>query len=109
MIKIVGDINFADDFFDTGFGVGSRINSGNDPFQYLSRNTDDFWIGNFECVCSNISNKCGIYAKQFIINPSLLSSIVHLDVYGVAHSLSCEECRLFQERWRDELVCSIQC
>lgn len=86
MIKIVGDINFTDGFFDTGFGVGSRINSGNDPFQYLSRNTDDFWIGNFECVCSNISNKRGIYAKQFIINPSLLSSIVHLDIYGVANN-----------------------
>ena len=32
MLRITGDINFTDGFFDTGFGVGSSIKSGADPF-----------------------------------------------------------------------------
>lgn len=45
MIKIVGDINLSDGFFDTGFGVGSSIKQGADPFKKLNRCDDDFWIG----------------------------------------------------------------
>lgn len=86
MIKIVGDINFTDGFFDTGFGVGSRITAGNNPFSGLSRNKDDFWIGNFECVCSEVSNQKGTHSKQFRINPNELSGVDHLDFYGVANN-----------------------
>ena len=48
MLRITGDINFTDGFFDTGFGVGSSIKKGADPFENLRREKDDFWIGNFE-------------------------------------------------------------
>ena len=34
MIKIVGDINFSDGYFDAGFGVGSSIVQGADPVSY---------------------------------------------------------------------------
>ncbi len=86
MIRITGDINFTDGFFDTGFGVGSSIAKGADPFAKLNRNGSDFWIGNFECVCSDVSNKEGIYRKQFIISPDKLSHIRHFNLYGVANN-----------------------
>ncbi len=86
MIRIVGDINFSDGYFDTGFGIGSAIKNGLDPFKNLNRKESDFWIGNFECVCSNISNKKGIYNKQFRIVPEYLSHIKHFDLYGVANN-----------------------
>ena len=60
MLRITGDINFTDGFFDTGFGVGSSIKSGADPFVNLDR--------------------------QFIISPDDMSHIRHFDLYGVANN-----------------------
>ena len=37
MLKIIGDINFSDGFFDTSFGIGSSIKKGADPFLKLNR------------------------------------------------------------------------
>ena len=42
MLKILGDINFSDGFFDMGFGVGSAIKKGFDPFVKLYRKKTDF-------------------------------------------------------------------
>lgn len=86
MIKFVGDINYTDGFFDTGFGVGTSIREGRNPFQYIKREDTDIWIGNFEGVASETSNKSGIYTKQFRIDPSLIASINHFDIYGVANN-----------------------
>lgn len=87
MLRIVGDCNFADGFFDMGFGTGTSIKKGANPFQYIKgKESQDFWIGNFECVCSDISNKEGTEAKQFIIAPEDGKSIKHLDFYGVANN-----------------------
>ena len=86
MLKIVGDINFTDGFWDTGFGIGSSIKKGLDPFAKLKRNPDDFWIGNFECVCSESTNKKGIYSKQFRIEPEKLQTLKHLNLYNVANN-----------------------
>lgn len=86
MLRILGDINLTDGFFDTGFGVGSSIKNGAKPFTKLKKSDDDFWIGNFECVCASTSNKKGTHAKQFIISPDSLSHIKHLDLYGVANN-----------------------
>lgn len=33
MLKIVGDISLTDGYFDVGFGVGSKLKVGFDPFQ----------------------------------------------------------------------------
>ena len=86
MIKIIGDCNFADGFFDSGYGIGSRISKGMNPFKHIKKDNDDFWIGNFECVCSDISNKTGIEAKQFIIHPDSCNNVSHCDLYGVANN-----------------------
>lgn len=86
MLRITGDINFTDGFFDTGFGVGSSIKKGADPFENLRREKDDFWIGNFECVCATSSDKTGLHRRQFIIEPQNLSHIHHFDLYGVANN-----------------------
>lgn len=86
MIRIVGDINFADGYFDTGIGTGSLIRKGMNPFQYIDRQKDDFWIGNMECVCSEKSEKDGLAAKQFIISPKDLGHIPHLNLYGIANN-----------------------
>ena len=61
MINIVGDVNFTDGFFDTGFGIGSSIAKNADPFKHIIRSKNDVWLGNMECVLSDISNKNGIY------------------------------------------------
>lgn len=86
MIKIVGDINFTNGFFDTGFGVGSSIISGKNPFINIPRSETDLWIGNFECVTANVSNKTGIYQKQFLISPDAILHFKHFDIYGVANN-----------------------
>jgi hypothetical protein len=88
MLKIVGDINFSDGFFDTGFGIGSKIENGINPFQNISFDTNSFYIGNFECVCSSKTDKKGIYAKQFIICPDALKNIHHFNLYSVANNHS---------------------
>jgi len=88
MINIVGDINLTDGFFDTGFGVGSSIKKGNNPFNKICRNKEDLWIGNFEGVTSNISNKEGVYKSQFIISPKEISHLDHFDYYNVANNHS---------------------
>ncbi len=86
MLRIVGDINLTDGYFDTGFGTGSRVKQGLNPFVHLVREKDDFWIGNMECVCASTSNQCGLKQKQFIIAPQELNHISHLDFYGVANN-----------------------
>ena len=87
MLRIVGDCNFADGFFDMGYGTGTLIKNGADPFRYIKeKDNSDFWIGNFECVCSGVSGKEGVEAKQFIISPEACNHISHLDFYGVANN-----------------------
>lgn len=82
MIRIIGDINFADGYFDQGIGIGSSIKNGADPFKHLDRSADDFWIGNFECTCADVEESF----FPFAISPSVLRSIEHLNLYGVANN-----------------------
>lgn len=86
MIRIVGDINLTDWFFDVGSGIGTRILNHEDPFEGLKREGDDYWIGNLECVVSDLTNQTGAGAKQFIIFPEALGGIKHLDFYGIANN-----------------------
>lgn len=82
MLKILGDINLCDGFFDLGIGTGTGIANGLDPFCHLNNNSEDFWIGNFECVCANIPGK----HKPFLINPDSLKHIRHLNLYGISNN-----------------------
>lgn len=81
MLKIVGDICYADWYFDAGIGVGSSLQNGIDPFKNIERKEEDYWIGNFECVCSNLKERC-----EFLVHPEDFSHIQHLNLYGVANN-----------------------
>lgn len=80
MIRILGDVCFADGYFDRGQGVGTSIINGADPFKYFYRNNKDFWIGNFECVCSENQR------EHFVITPEALGAVKHIDLYGIANN-----------------------
>lgn len=86
MLKIVGDINLTDGYFDVGFGVGSKLKQGFDPFQHIQRYAEDCWIGNFEGVAAETSEKNGNAALQFRVNPEYLSHLKHFDLYGIANN-----------------------
>lgn len=82
MIKIFGDINFADWYFDLGHGIGSAIEKDLNPFEYLHMNSNDFYIGNFECICTNTDNK----KKPFAVYSKNLEKLHHFDLYGIANN-----------------------
>ena len=86
MLVFTGDINLTDWYFNAGFGVGTRIAQGFDPFHYIERRQEDLWIGNFEGVASSVSNKTGYDRKVFRVEPCVLKSLHHLDLYGLANN-----------------------
>lgn len=86
MLKIAGDINLTDNYFDVGFGIGSQLAQGFDPFAHLGRREDDLWIGNFEGVTADVTNKSGAAALQFRVSPKSLKHLRHMDVYGFANN-----------------------
>lgn len=86
MIYLTGDINLTDSYFDTGFGVGSKLASGFDPFAHLELKEEDLWIGNFEGVAADVTTKEGTAAKHFRVSPQCLNHLRHMDVYGFANN-----------------------
>ena len=90
MIVFTGDINLTDWIFNVGFGIGTNISKGLDPYQYLERKKDDLWIGNFEGVASKTSAYKGIYAKAFRVEPEVLKGLHHMDFYGFANNHAME-------------------
>lgn len=90
MIYFTGDINLTDWIFNVGFGIGTNIGKGLDPFKYLERKEDDIWIGNFEGVASTKSAYNGICAKAFRIEPEALKGLRHMDYYGFANNHAME-------------------
>lgn len=86
MIRLVGDVSLTDGYFDLGFGIGSRIEKGFNPFVGIPKN-NDFWIGNFEGVASTDSINSGNSAKHFRVNPNCLNNVVpFFDLFGVANN-----------------------
>ncbi len=90
MVVFTGDINLTDWIFNVGFGIGSRISTGFDPFMYFERNESDKWVGNFEGVASKVSVNRGIYSKAFRVDPEVLSGLHHMDYYGFANNHAME-------------------
>ena len=86
MLKLVGDISLTDGYFDVGYGIGSKLKQGFDPFQHIQRNKEDIWIGNFEGVAADTTNKSGLASQWFRVNPECLKHIHHFDVYGLANN-----------------------
>lgn len=90
MLHLVGDINLTDWHFNVGFGIGTKIAEGLDPFKYLERNKNDVWIGNFEGVASSVSVNKGFYRNSFRVAPDTLQSLRHFDYYGFANNHAME-------------------
>lgn len=90
MLVFTGDINLTDWIFNVGFGIGTNISKGLDPYKYLERKKDDLWIGNFEGVASTTSAYKGIYAKAFRVEPEVLTGLHHMDFYGFANNHAME-------------------
>lgn len=86
MLKIVGDINLADGFFDVGYGIGSMLKCGFDPFGRINRCKGDCWIGNFEGVASDVSDRTGVASNQFRIDPQYLKHLDHFEFYSIANN-----------------------
>ena len=104
MLKIVGDINLTDGYFDVGFGVGSKLKHGFDPFQHLEKKLEDCWIGNFEGVASETSEKTGNAALQFRVEPHYLSHLKHFNVYGIANNHAMQHGAAAYQRTFDSLT-----
>lgn len=86
MLVFTGDIDLTDWYFNVGFGIGTRIANGFDPFRKLNRNANDLWVGNFEGVASNVTNKVGFAGEVFRVQPKVLQNLNHFDVYGLANN-----------------------
>ena len=100
MLKFTGDINLTDWDFNFGFGIGSRIAEGFNPFSKLERKADDLWIGNFEGVASNVTTRCGMAAKVFRIAPDALKCLPHFDIYGFANNHAMQHgAEAYQQTW----------
>ena len=86
MLFFTGDINLTDWYFNAGFGIGTGIANGFNPFQHIKRNPEEVWIGNFEGVASSLSTKTGFSSKVFRVEPTALSKLNHFELYGLANN-----------------------
>lgn len=86
MLVFTGDVNLTDSYFNLGFGIGSSIEKGFNPFKHIERRNNDIWIGNFEGVASTYSINKGYRGKVFRIAPEALNSLHHFDIYGLANN-----------------------
>ncbi len=86
MIHFTGDINLTDGYFYQGFGLGTRISKGLDPYKYIERDSQDLWVGNFEGVASSVSINSGVEADLFRIEPACITKIKHFDFYCFANN-----------------------
>lgn len=90
MLVFTGDINLTDWIFNVGFGIGTNIEKGLNPFKYIQRKESDIWVGNFEGVASSQSVNQGIYSKAFRVEPNVLRNLHHMDIYGFANNHAME-------------------
>lgn len=86
MIYFTGDVSLTDGYFNIGFGVGSNIAHGRNPFQNILKKQSDVWIGNFEGVASASSNQDGYASKPFRIKPNDLKISPLFDYWGFANN-----------------------
>lgn len=85
MLVFTGDINATDTIRDFGFGIGSKIKKGYNPFQNIKKSASDIWIGNFEGVLSSTSNKSGIFNKIMRLEPGYFDNGL-IDYFGMANN-----------------------
>lgn len=90
MIYFTGDINLSDNYFDIGYGIGSQIARGLNPFHNIVKKGGDIWIGNFEGVTSYSSCQEGCHKQSFRIEPSLIKDAKFIDFWGLANNHAME-------------------
>lgn len=86
MIIFTGDINLTDGYFDVGFGIGTKLSKGFNPFKNINKIEEDVWIGNFEGVASNNSDKKSQDSHCFRISPQYLTHLHLFDIFGLANN-----------------------
>lgn len=86
MLFFCGDVNLTDWDFNFGFGIGSRIVRGFNPFEKIIRLEDDIWVGNFEGVASSATIRRGMAAEVFRVEPGTILPLRHLNYYGFANN-----------------------
>ncbi|MBO5628208.1 MAG: CapA family protein, partial [Aeriscardovia sp.] len=86
MLFFCGDVNLTDWDFNFGFGIGSRIGQGFNPFEKIIRTEDDIWVGNFEGVASSTTIRRRMSAEVFRVMPDKILSLRHLNYYGFANN-----------------------
>lgn len=86
MIKFVGDICLSDNDFDVGFGVGSKVAKGFNPFANIKKNEGELWVGNLECVLSDSTTRKGYNKTCFRSTPTTLTIDNLFDCYGVSNN-----------------------
>ena len=86
MLVFTGDINLTDNSFDVGYGVGSLLEKGFDPFRFIPKEMGDVWVGNFEGVVSSVSRNKGYQKKSFRIDPRFLKGLSLIDYWGIANN-----------------------
>lgn len=86
MIIFVGDICLADNDFDVGYGVGSKIMRGLKPFLNITKKEGDIWFGNLECVLAEHTRREGYNKDCFRSKPSSLAVDSIIDCYSVANN-----------------------
>lgn len=86
MLYLTGDVCFTDNHFDIGFGVGSSIEQGLNPFYNIKKGDGDCWIGNFECVASNQTIHSNYRKDSFRIDPSKIAHCQLFDYFGIANN-----------------------
>lgn len=86
MIIFTGDVSLTDGYFNVGFGVGSRMAKGENPFALIHKSPENIWVGNFEGVASSSSCNEGYAGQVFRIHPDTLPMAGLFDVFGFANN-----------------------
>lgn len=88
MLVFTGDICLCDKAFDIGFGVGSQIAKRKvHPFAFLNRQEDEIWVGNFEGVLSDVTNRTDYTKDSFRIDSETFGKCGSIiDYWGIANN-----------------------
>lgn len=88
MLIFTGDICLCDKAFDIGIGIGSKIAKGELlPFEYLQKGSDEIWVGNFEGVVADITNRNDYTKDSFRISSETFAKCGDfIDYWGIANN-----------------------
>lgn len=103
MLVFTGDVNITDNNFDYGYGVGSSVKKGLNPFSKILRNHQDYWVGNFEGVSSKESNKRNFRYNVFRIAPKYINCISFFNSCSLANNHSMEHGSIAFEEMKNAL------